>query len=122
LTEISEQEKIESIHSYQSTIRKMEKSLAGMQKKESDTKLIRRRLEAVKIGLAALEYAWFGKAHGHQIEEMTEAREVLFGLLPSLDSAYLKGKEGSPQRTLLTRRILSLKQSIEIIDEVIRKS
>lgn len=122
MAEISEQKKMESIHSYQSTIRKMEKAFSEMQKKDADTKLIRRRLESVKIGLAVLEYAWFGKAHGYQIEEMTEARAVLFGLLPSLDSAYQKAKEGSPQRTLLTRRILSLKQSIEIIDEVIIKS
>lgn len=121
MTEISEQKKMESIHSYQSTIRKMEKALAGMEKKGSDLKLIRRRLESVRIGLAALEYAWSDQALSYHPEEMKEAREVLSKLLPSMDSAYLKAKEGSPQRTLLERRILSFKQSMEIIDDLIRK-
>jgi len=121
VTEISEQKKMESIYSYQSTIRKMEKALAGMEKKGSDLKLIRRRLESVRIGLAALEYAWSDQALRYHPEEMKEAREVLSKLLPSMDSTYLKAKEGSPQRTLLERRILSFKQSMEIIDDLIRK-
>lgn len=114
-----ENTKIESVKSFQSTIRKMEKSLDVMEKKEANTTLIRRRLDALRVGLEVLEHVWYGKDLTFHFEELINAREVLMGLLPSIENAYLKSKEGSPQRTLLKRRITSIEQSITNIQELI---
>ena len=115
MREISDKEKRESVNSYQSTIRKMEKALAEMQRKDANTTLVSKRLESLRIGLAVIEYAWYGKTLEYRVEELIKAREILSGLMPSLESAYEKSKEGSPQRTLLERRIGSIRQSISII-------
>ncbi|PDY50239.1 hypothetical protein, partial [Bacillus cereus] len=77
-----------------------------------------KRFKAVCIGLAALENAWNQQSHQYSQEELIEARNVLVGLLPSIERAYDKSKVGSPQRTLLTRRIKALELSVQAIDKL----
>ena len=63
-----------------------------------------------------LESVWKQETHHYTQEDLAEARNVLIGLLPSIEKIYVKSKLGSPQRTLLERRIKSLELSIQAID------
>jgi len=58
MIKVTDKEKIESISSLQSSIRKTEKSLGQMNDKGVSTTLVRKRLEALKTGLDILESAW----------------------------------------------------------------
>ena len=115
---VSDVDKLESIRSMQSTIRKLENSLTKMTQKDANTTLIKKRLKASYIGLAMLENAWNQKAHDYSQADITEARNVLTGLFPSIESSFAKLKAGSPQRTLLERRIKALKLAVQAIDHI----
>ncbi|GAB6464590.1 hypothetical protein bcgnr5384_11830 [Bacillus cereus] len=118
---VSNIDKLESIKSLQSTIRKLENALLQMTEKGANTTLVKKRLKAVCVGLAVLENVWNQESHQYSQEELEEARNVLAGLLPSIERAYDKSKAGSPQRTLLTRRIKALELSIQAIDKLSNK-
>lgn len=106
----------ESIRSFESTIRKCETALAQMTEKGSNTALLEKRLNALKIGLAILENVWREQPFDCSPQEIKESGDVLSGLLPSIESSYAKSKDGSPQKTLLERRLKSIKLAIEAID------
>ncbi|MCU5376225.1 hypothetical protein OCA08_03625 [Bacillus cereus] len=118
---VSNIDKLESIKSLQSTIRKLENALSQMTEKGANTTLVKKRLKAVCIGLAVLENVWNQESYPYSQEELEEACNVLAGLLPSIERAYDKSKTGSPQRTLLTRRIKALEFSIQAIDKLSNK-
>lgn len=63
-----------------------------------------------------LESVWNQETHHYTKEDLAEARNVLISLLPSIEKIYVKSKLGSPQRTLLERRIKSLELSIQALD------
>ncbi len=115
---VSDVDKLESIKSIQSTIRKLENGLATMTQKDANTTLIKNRLKASYIGLAMLENAWNQKAHDYSQEDLAEARIVLTGLYPSIENSFAKLKAGSPQRTLLERRIKALELAVQAIDDI----
>lgn len=110
-------EQTESIRSFKSTIRKCETALAQMNEKRSNTVLLEKRLNALNIGLQMLEAVWHRKLLPYDQEKLAEVREVLAGMLPSIEKAYANQKEGSPQKTLLERRIKSLELAIQAIDD-----
>jgi len=107
----------ESIRSFESTIRKCETALAQMTEKRSNTTLLEKRLNALKIGLAILENVWHKQPFDCSPQEIRESQEVLSGLLPPIERSYAKSKDGSPQKTLLERRLKSIKLAIEAIDD-----
>ena len=112
-------DKLELIKSFQSTIRKLENSLDTMTKKGANTTLVKKRLKANYIGLAILENVWNQRPHQYTQEDLVGARNVLTGLLPSIENSYAKLKAGSsPQRTLLERRIKALELAVQAIDEL----
>lgn len=113
---VSDVHKEESIKSLQSTIRKLESAFSQMTQKGANTTLVKKRLKAASIGLAMLECVWSQKPHPYNQKDLAAARTVLTGLLPSIEQAYVKSKVGSPQRTLLERRITSLGLAIQAID------
>ncbi|EEM96031.1 hypothetical protein [Bacillus thuringiensis] len=113
---VSNIDKLESIKSLQSTISKLENALSQMTQKGSNTTLVKKRLNAVSIGLAMLESVWKQETHHYTQEDLAETRNVLIGLIPSIEKIYDKSTLGSPQRTLLERRIKSLELSIQAID------
>ncbi|MBM7601108.1 hypothetical protein JOC34_003529 [Virgibacillus halotolerans] len=115
---VSHIDKLESIKSFQSTIGKSEKALAQMTQKGASTTLIKKRLKALYIGLAILENVWNHRPHHYTQEDLAEARHVLTGLFPSIENIYAKSKAGSPQRTLLERRIKSLELAVQAIDDL----
>lgn len=116
---VSDEVKQESIISFQSTINKCENALAQMTEKGANTTLIKKRLHALYIGLAILNHVWDQKTHSFAREDLTEARHILTGLFPSLERAYAKLKAGSPQRTLLERRMKSLDLAVQAIDDLL---
>ncbi|MGE5417461.1 MAG: hypothetical protein ACM3UZ_12060 [Acidobacteriota bacterium] len=115
---VSSENKLESIKSLQSTISKSEKALAKMTEKGANTTLIKKRLKALHIGLAVLENVWNQRPHHYTPEDLAEVRNVLAGLLPSIEDIYAKSKAGSPQRTLLERRIKALELAVQAIDDL----
>ncbi|RIX59272.1 hypothetical protein D3P08_03700 [Paenibacillus nanensis] len=115
---VSELEKSESILSLQSTIRKLEKAFSQMTQHNANTTLVKKRLHAASVGLAVLETAWNQRPHPYTREALAEARAVLSGLLPSIENSYAKLKAGSPQKTLLERRMKSVKLAIQAIDDL----
>ncbi|MEH6948253.1 hypothetical protein V7068_14510 [Bacillus sp. JJ634] len=115
---VSNVDKSESIKSFQSTIRKLEKTLATMTQKGANTTLVKKRLKASYIGLAMLENVWNQRSHHYTLEDLAEARNVLTGLFPSIENSYAKLKAGSPQRTLLERRIKALELAVQAIDDL----
>lgn len=115
---VSNADKLESIKSFQSTISKSEKALAQMTQKGANTALLKKRLKALYIGLAMLENVWNQRPHHYTQEDLAEARNVLTGLFPSIENVYAKSKAGSPQRTLLERRIKALELAVQAIDDL----
>jgi hypothetical protein len=115
---LSNVDKLESIKSFQSTIRKLEKTLATMTQKGANTTLVKKRLKASYIGVDMLENVWNQKPHHYTLEDLAEARNVLAGLIPSIENSYAKLKAGSPQRTLLERRIKALELAVQAIDDL----
>ncbi|MET3575602.1 hypothetical protein ACFFIY_06090 [Bhargavaea ullalensis] len=113
---VSEKVKAESIRSFESTIRKTERAFEGMARKGANTKLIEKRLSAMRIGLAVLENAWYQRPVQYSSEELADSHKTLAGLLPSVEEIYEKSKEGSPQRTLLERRIRSIELALGAMD------
>lgn len=108
--------KLDSIKAFQSAISKSEKALAQMTHKGANTALLKKRLNALNIGLAMLENVWNRIPHHYTQEDLADARNVLTGLLPSIESIYAKSKAGSPQRTLLERRIKALDLAVQAIE------
>ncbi|MFB5675349.1 hypothetical protein ACE3NQ_17085 [Paenibacillus terreus] len=118
---VSNEDQLESIKSMQSTIGKLENALAQMTQKGANTTLVKKRLKAVYIGLAVLENVWNQRPHHYNQEDLAEARNVLTGLFPSIENTYTKLKAGSPQRTLLERRIRALELAVQAIDGLSHK-
>lgn len=118
MEDVSNSDKMESIKSLQSTINKLENALSQMANKGANTTLVKKRLKAVYIGLAVLEHVWNQSPLHYTQEDLAEARNVISGLFPSIKNSYAKSKTGSPQRTLLKRRIKALELSIQAIDEL----
>ena len=88
-----------------------------MAAKGANTTLVEKRLKALRIGLAVLEQVWDGKPHPYTHEDLAEARILLAGLLPSIEGIRAKSKPGSPQKTLLERRIKSLELALQEMDD-----
>ncbi|WP_188995966.1 hypothetical protein [Paenibacillus nasutitermitis] len=121
MEDVSNVDKLESIKSLQSTISKLENALSQMTQNGANTTLVKKRLKAVYIGLAVLENIWNQKPHPYTREELAEARNVITGLSPTIENSYAKSKTGSPQRTLLERRMKALELTIQAIDDLSTK-
>jgi len=65
-----------------------------------------------------LENVWNQRPHHCTKENLAEARNVLTDLLPPIENIYAKSKAGSPQRTLLERRMKSLELAVQAIDDL----
>lgn len=118
---VSSKIKMDSIKSLQSTIKKSEKALEQMRQKGTNTTLIENRLMALRIGLDTLDNVWNQGSHHHTPKDLVTARTILVGLFPSIQDIYTKLKAGSPQRTLLERRIKALELAVQAIDDLTDK-
>lgn len=113
-----ETDKAESIASMQSAIRKTEKAVKSLQQGKSRATVAKKRLEALRVGLAALEHALDHTILPYAPHPLEEAHETLLGLLPSIERIRERVPVKSPQRTLLDRRIRALQHALAAIEEL----
>ncbi|MEK3892192.1 hypothetical protein MKZ04_07075 [Bacillus sp. FSL W7-1354] len=103
-----------SIQSLESTFNKLTNAYKST--KEKGSTLVKKRLNAVKIGLESLKGIWNGEDFGYNEEIILTSKEVLQGIIPSIEKQIAKAKEGSPQKTLNERRLTALKLAIESLE------
>ena len=118
---VSIEVRLESIKSLQSTISKLENALSQMTQHGANTILVKKRLKAVSIGLAMLENIWNQRPHHYTQDDLAAAHNIITGLFPSIKNSYAKSKAGSPQKTLLERRIKALELAVQAIDDLSTK-
>ncbi|MGX6444052.1 hypothetical protein ACWM35_12625 [Neobacillus sp. K501] len=105
-----------SIKSLESTFNKLSNAYKSMTEKGSNTTLVNKRRNAVKIGLESLKAIWNGADFCYDEEIILTSKEVLQDVLPSIERQIAKAKEGSSQKTLNERRLTSLKLAIESLE------
>ncbi len=105
-----------SIKSLESTLNKLSTAYKSLTAKGSNTTLVNKRRSAVSIGLASLKATWNGGEFTYDKEEIDTSRDILQGLLPSIERQIAKAKEGSSQKTLNERRLTALKLASESLE------
>ena len=105
-----------SIKSLESTFNKLSNAYKSMTAKGSNTTLVKKRRNAVKIGLESLKDAWNEGDFSYNEESILTSKGVLQSLLPSIEKQIAKAKEGSSQKTLNERRLTALKLAIQSLE------
>ena len=105
-----------SIKSLESTFNKLSNAYKSMTIKGSNTNLVKKRRNAVKIGLDSLKDAWNEGDFSCDEESILTSKGVLQSLLPSIEKQIAKAKEGSSQKTLNERRLTALKLAIQSLE------
>ena len=105
-----------SIKSLESTLNKLSNAYKSMTEKGSNTTLVKKRLNAVKIGLESLNDAINGGDFSCDEKDIFTSKDILQGLLPSIEKQIAKVKEGSSQKTLNERRLTALKLAIDSLE------
>lgn len=104
MTKINETQESELVVAIRSAMAKSQRAFTQMSEKGNNTKLIRKRLTALNLGLLILTENIEFISEKYQREDILETRKVLADLLPSIDRIYGRLKPESPQHTLLKRR------------------
>ncbi|WIV21513.1 hypothetical protein QPK24_13640 [Paenibacillus polygoni] len=105
-----------SITSLESTMNKLTNAYNTMTEKGSSTALVKKRLNAVKIGLESLKGVWNKESFNYNEEIIMTSKEVLQGILPSIEKQIAKAKKGSSQKTLNERRLTALILAIKSLE------
>lgn len=105
-----------SVKSLESTFNKLTNAYKSMTEKGSNTTLVKKRRDAVKIGLESLKNAWNGGDFSCDEEIILTSKDILQGLLPSIEKQIATAKEGSSQKTINERRLTALKLAIESLE------
>lgn len=116
------EEKQQAIEAIRSIIRKSEKALAHMKPEAGQTKRLEKRRMAARLGLDTLLAIWEGQTLTVSKAKLLEAKLELEDLLATLPSFLNKQKEGSGQRTYMTRRIEALQAAVSCMDDWMDKS
>lgn len=87
-----------------------------MTEKGSNTTLVQKRRNSVKIGLESLKNTWNGVDFSYDKESILTDRDILQGILPSIEKQIAKAKEDSSQKTLNERRLTALKLAIASLE------
>lgn len=105
-----------SIKSLESTFNKLSNAYKSMTENGSNTTLVKRRRNAVKIGLESLKGTWNGEEFSYDEEILLTSKKVLQSIIPSIEKQIAKAKEGSAQKTLNERRLTAFKLAIESLE------
>ncbi|MBU5311604.1 hypothetical protein KQI38_06150 [Tissierella carlieri] len=105
-----------SIKSLESTFNKLSNAFKSMTKKGSNTTIVKKRQNAVRIGIESLKGTWNGEDFCYDKEIILTSKEVLQGIIPSIEKQIAKAKEDSSQKTLNERRITALKLAIKSLE------
>lgn len=106
-----------SIKSLESTFHKLSTAYKSMTEKGSNTTLVKKRQNAIKIGLESLKGTWNGEDFFYSDEIIVTSGKVLQDVIPSIEKQIAKAKEGSSQKTLNERRLNALKLAIESLED-----
>lgn len=106
-----------SIKSLESTYHKLSNAYKSMTEKGSNTTLVKKRHTAIKVGLESLKDAWYGGGFFYDEETILTSKDILQGVIPSIEKQSAKAKESSSQKTLNERRLTALKQAIESLEK-----
>ncbi|MCI0765833.1 hypothetical protein [Bacillus sp. TL12] len=105
-----------SIKSLESTFNKLSNAYKSMSEKGTNTTLVKKRRDAVKIGIESLKNVWNGGDFSYDEENILTSKDILQGVLPSIEKQIAKAKEGSSQKTLNERRLTALELAIESLE------
>src|SRR5690554_1517914 len=105
-----------SIKSLESTLNKLSNAYNSMTDKGSSTTLVKKRRRSVKIGLESLKGAWGRGDFFYDEEDILISKEILEGIIPSIEKQIAKAKEGSSQKTLNERRLTAMRLAIESLE------
>lgn len=114
---ISQEIQDQSIKSLESTCNKLSAAYQRMTEKGVNTTLVKKRLNAVKMGLESLKNIWSGENFSYDEEAVGTSKKVLEGVRPSIEKQIAKAKEGSSQKTLNDRRLTALNLAIESLEK-----
>jgi hypothetical protein len=105
-----------SIKSLESTFNKLSNAYKSMIEKGSNTTLVKKRRNAVKVGLESLKGTWNGGDFFYDDEIILTSKDILQSVIPSIEKQIAQAKEGSSQKTLNERRLTALKLAIESLE------
>lgn len=105
-----------SIKSLESTFNKLSNAYKSVDEKGINTTLVKKRRDAVKIGLESLKNVWNGGNFSYDEKSILTTIDILQGILPSIEKQIAKAKEGSSQKTLNERRLTALKLAVESLE------
>lgn len=114
---ISQEIQDQSIKSLESTCKKLATAYQRMTEKGVNTTLVKKRLNAVKMGLESLKNIWNGENFSYDEEAILISKKILEDIMPSIEKQIAKAKEGSSQKTLNDRRLTALKLAIESLEK-----
>lgn len=118
---LTAEEKEQSVEALKSIIRKSEKALSHMKADAPQTRLLGMRMKAARIGVETLLACWEGRELDGCKTDLIKATKELESLLLILPSFLKRSKEGSGQRTYITRRIKALKVAVFYMNDLIEK-
>lgn len=113
---VNQETKDLSIQSLESTLNKLTNAYESMTAKGSNITLVKKRRDAIRIGLESLQDAWNKGDFFYDEEIILTSIDTLQGLLPSIEKQIAKAKEGSSHKTLNERRLIALKLAIESLE------
>ncbi|ATP41921.1 hypothetical protein CSE16_18885 [Solibacillus sp. R5-41] len=105
-----------SINSLESTLNKLSNAFKSMTEKGSNTTLVKKRRDAIKVGLKSLIEVWDGGDFPYDEEIILTSKDVLQSIIPSIEKQLAKAKEGSAQKTLNERRLIAIKLAIKSLE------
>lgn len=114
---VSEEVKELSIRSLESTLHKLSRAYKSMADKGTNTTLVKKRRDAVKVGLDSLNAQLKSELFSYAVEIITSSKKTLESMIPSIEKQIIKATEGSPQKTLNTRRLMAFKLAIKSLDK-----
>ncbi|MDR4315934.1 group-specific protein [Niallia circulans] len=105
-----------SIKSLESTLNKLSNAYNSMTEKGANTTIVKKRRNSIKIGLESLKDAWGRGDFLYDKENILASKDILQGIMPSIEKQIAKAKEGSSQETLNKRRLAAIKLAIESLE------
>lgn len=105
-----------SIKSLESTFKKLSNAYKSMTEKGSNTTVVKKRRDAVKVGIESLKGTWYGETFIYEKEVIITSKEILERVMPSIEKQIANAKEGSSQKTINERRITALKLAIDSLE------
>ncbi|MCM2982539.1 hypothetical protein M3599_16570 [Niallia circulans] len=105
-----------SIKSLESTLNKLSNAYNTMTEKGANTAIVKKRRNSVKIGLESLKDAWGRGDFLYDKENILASKDILQGIMSSIEKQIAKAKEGSSQETLNERRLAAIKLAIESLE------